>query len=125
MSKDQEAGISILGGSHRLEVLGLSSGPNTFTVDYAITPPLPDDMDPDSMTTSVFLHLEATDDLGNEYLDAGGARGLGPDGTRTMGSISASPAPPLEANTLTVTLVVMREAKETAYELVFPLRPER
>jgi len=77
------------------------------------------------MTTSVFLRLEATDDLGNEYLDAGGARGLGPDGTRTMGSISASPAPPLEASTLTATLVVMREAKEAAYELVFPLRPER
>ncbi|MBV9025143.1 MAG: hypothetical protein JO362_15445 [Streptomycetaceae bacterium] len=125
MSKGHGAGISILGGSHRLEVLGLSSGPNTFTVNYAITPPLPDDVDPNSMTTSVFLRLEATDDLGNEYLDAGGARGLGPDGTRTMGSISASPAPPLEASTLTATLVVMREAKEAAYELVFPLRPER
>ena len=125
MSKGHGAGISILGGSHRLEVLGFSSGPDTFTVDYAITPPLPDDVDADSTETSVFLHLDARDDLGNEYLDSGGAWGLGPNGTRTVGSISGSPAPRPEAGTLTVTLVVMHDAEEVAYELVFSLRPER
>jgi hypothetical protein len=125
MSRGQGAGISILGGRHRLEVLGFSRGPDTFTVDYAITPPLPDDVDAGSTETSVFLYLDARDDLGNEYLDSGGARGLEPSGTRTMGSISGSPAPPLEAGTLTVTLVVMNDAEEAAYELAFLLRPER
>jgi hypothetical protein len=125
MSAGPEAEISILGGSHRLEAFGLSRGPDTFTVDYAITPPLPDDVDTESTAASVFLCLEAGDDLGNEYLDAGGARGLAPDGTRTLGSISGSPAPPPEAGLLTVTLVVMHDAEEAAYELAFPLRPER
>ena len=48
----------------------------------------------------VLLTLEASDELGNEYTDWGGAFGPSPDGSRTEGTISGQPALPSEAGAL-------------------------
>ncbi len=104
--------LSVLDGRHRLEILGLAREAEAFTVNYSITPPLPDE---------VFLVVEAIDDLDNEYLDGGGARGLSSDGLRTLGSVSVQPAPPPEAATLTLTFGFLNGEEETGHELSFAL----
>jgi hypothetical protein len=61
----------ILDGAHELTVHALKQRDDSFTLHYTIAPPLPDS----SYDTPVLLALEATDDVGNEYLDWGGAYG--------------------------------------------------
>lgn len=82
------ASVKILNGAHELTVHELKRRDDSFTVQYTITPPLPDTAD----DTPVLLALEAMDDVGNEYFDWGGAYGAADDGTHTNGSISARPA---------------------------------
>ncbi|MGP3991242.1 hypothetical protein [Streptomyces sp. 3N207] len=61
------------------------------------------------------------DDLGNEYLDGGGAQGLSPDGLRTLGSASVRPAPPPGAVTLSLIFGFLNGKDETRHELSLSL----
>lgn len=56
---------------------------DSFTLTYSITLPLPES---DAQPAAPIL--EAQDDLGNEYLDWGGAYGPSPDGSSTHGTLS-------------------------------------
>ncbi|MEU4113453.1 hypothetical protein AB0F71_03000 [Kitasatospora sp. NPDC028055] len=112
--------ISIMSGRHELTVHSLSRSEESFTLDYSITPPLPDDLETASPSgTPVFMWLEAVDDLGNRYDDVGGAHGLSPDGSRTSGTISGRPGLPSEAGSLTVRLMFMAGNDEFGYDLMF------
>ncbi|MEV7775734.1 hypothetical protein [Kitasatospora sp. NPDC086791] len=92
---------------------------------YSVTPPLPDDVPPLSHAQPpLFLWLEATDDLGNQYTDYGGAHGLSTDGLRTQGTISGQPAVAAEAGRLTVRLVFLQGRSEHGYEFLLPLPDE-
>lgn len=104
--------LSVLNGRHRLEILGLAREADAFTVDYAITPALPDE---------VFLVIEAVDDLSDEYRDGGGARGRSLDGLRTLGSASVQPGPRPGAGTLTLTFGFLNGEEEARHELSLPL----
>jgi hypothetical protein len=109
--------IPVLDGRHKMVLLELSMKPDSFTVKYSITPPLPDD-------PMVYLWLEATDDLGNRYNNWGGAYGPSPDGQQTLGSITGQPALPVAARLLNVRLNFMQGAKVTQHEASFPLHAE-
>ncbi|MET9648349.1 hypothetical protein [Streptomyces syringium] len=120
MSQTPDHVVSVLGGRYELAVLGLSKKTDSFALEYTVTPPLPD-ADDAASSSPVYLRLEATDDLGNEYTDWGGAYGLGLDGAQTRGSISGQPALPPDAHTLTVRLTFMTGTQETEHQLCFPL----
>lgn len=62
---------------------------DSFTLTYSITLPLPES---DAQPAAPIL--EAQDDLGNEYLDWGGAYGPSPHGSSTHGTLSGRPAAP-------------------------------
>ncbi|MFJ2598725.1 hypothetical protein [Streptomyces erythrochromogenes] len=104
--------LPILGGSYQLAIGGLTLQADSFTLRYTVTPPL---------SASVLLTLDAEDDLGNTYVDWGGAYGTSPDGLRTQGTITARPAPPPSARHLRVRLVFLRSGAEFPYDLVLPL----
>lgn len=110
---------SVLGGRHELVIGRLTRDDASFTVHYTLTPPLPDG----ESGAHVLLALEAEDDLGNEYLDWGGAYGV-PDGAAyTDGSVTGQPAPPAEARRLTLRLTLLSGAVEDSYEIELPLGP--
>ncbi|MFG2848691.1 hypothetical protein ACGF12_36890 [Kitasatospora sp. NPDC048296] len=114
--------ISVLSGRHELTVHSLSRSAESFTVSYSVAPPLPDE--PGSVSPSaspVFMWLEAVDDLGNHYSDFGGARGLSPDGRRTVGSIAGQPGLPSGAVSLTVRLMFGVGSDNFGYDLVLPV----
>ncbi|MEU2828074.1 hypothetical protein ABZ667_05290 [Streptomyces lavendulae] len=104
--------LPILGGSYQLAIDGLTLPADSFTLHYTVSPPLP---------ASVLLTLDAEDDLGNTYVDWGGACGTSPDGHRTHGTITARPAPPHAALRLRVRLVFLRSGAEFPYDLGLPL----
>ncbi|ARF59161.1 hypothetical protein B1H19_01175 [Streptomyces gilvosporeus] len=81
---------------------------DSFTVHYTIVPALPDAAD----ATPVLLALEAMDDIGNEYVDWGGAYGASGDGTYTRGSITAQPALAPQAGEVRVRLTFLRDGEE-------------
>ncbi|MFF2808196.1 hypothetical protein ACFVT2_13640 [Streptomyces sp. NPDC058000] len=102
------ASAKILNGGHELTVHDLQRRDDSFTLHYTIAPPLPDAGD----TTPVLLSLEAVDDIGNEYVDWGGAYGAAADGTHTQGSISAQPALAPRACEIRVRLTFLRNGEE-------------
>ncbi|GAA3024109.1 hypothetical protein GCM10020229_39290 [Kitasatospora albolonga] len=114
----------VLDGRHRLTVRSITRADASFTLDYAITPPLPDDLRTGPAAEPVFLWLEAEDDLGNTYADYGGARGLTPDGHSTEGRISGQPALPAEATALTVRFVFLIGGSEQAHPVTLPVPPD-
>jgi hypothetical protein len=116
MSKVPEQVIPVLDGRHELVLLGVSMKPDSFTVKYSITPPLPDD-------PMVYLWLEATDDAGNVYTNWGGACGPSPDGRQTLGSVTGQPALPSSARSLAVRLSFMQGTQVSRYEVSLPLHP--
>ncbi|MEV6702465.1 hypothetical protein AB0M68_35900 [Streptomyces sp. NPDC051453] len=89
---------------------------DSFTLTYSITPPLPES---DAQPAAPIL--EARDDLGNEYLDWGGAYGPSPDGGSTHGILSGQPALPAEARTLHVRLTFLRAGSEQSHEASLPI----
>ncbi|MEU7429896.1 hypothetical protein AB0B07_03280 [Streptomyces sioyaensis] len=106
--------VKILNGSHELSVHGLKRRDDSFTLHYTIAPPLPDAAD----ATPVLLALEAMDDIGNEYVDWGGAYGADGDGTYTRGSITAQPALAPEAGEIRVRLSFLRDGEEHPCDLM-------
>ncbi|MFJ9855171.1 hypothetical protein [Streptomyces sp. NPDC101150] len=102
------ASTKILNGAHELAVHDLRQRDDSFTLHYTITPPLPDAAD----DTPVLLAVEAMDDIGNEYLDWGGAYGAADEGTHTNGSISAQPALAPEAREIHVRITFLHRAEE-------------
>ncbi|MFI2187048.1 hypothetical protein [Streptomyces sioyaensis] len=102
------ASARILDGAHELSVHGLKRRDDSFTLHYTIVPPLPDAAD----RTPVLLALEATDDVGNEYFDWGGAYGAADDGTHTDGSISAQPALAAKACEIRIRITFLRNGEE-------------
>ncbi|MFI5531299.1 hypothetical protein ACIA8O_22485 [Kitasatospora sp. NPDC051853] len=114
---------TVLDGHHELTVRSLTRADASFTVDYSITPPLPDDLATGPATEPLFLWLEAEDDLGNAYTDYGGARGLSPDGRSTEGRISGQPALPAGATALTVRFVFLTGGTEQPHPLTLPVPP--
>ncbi|QIY77362.2 hypothetical protein HEP84_40520 [Streptomyces sp. RLB1-33] len=112
--------LPILDGGHELTIRKLKLQDDSFTIHYSITPPLPD---ADSAAPPFLPFLEAKDDLGNEYLDWGGAYGLSPDGIRTEGSLTGQPAPASEAQVLLVRVTFVQDSRETAYDMTLRIRP--
>ncbi|MGW4423345.1 hypothetical protein [Streptosporangium sp. NPDC004631] len=110
--------IPVLGGRHILNVLTLRREPDCFSMDYTLTPPLPGDR-PGGDT--VFLWVEATDDLGTVYGDGGGARGLSEDATHTRGVVSAQPELAPHAREIKLEFVFLHAAEEHRYELAIPV----
>jgi hypothetical protein len=102
------ASIAILGGWHELALQGVTLDADSFTISYTVTPALPQ---------SVLLTLDAEDDLGNTYVDWGGAYGTSPDRRRTRGTVTARPAPPLAARHLQARLTFLRNGEEFPYDL--------
>jgi hypothetical protein len=112
--------LPILNGSHQLTIRKLKLQDDSFTIHYSITPPLPD---ADSTATPFLPFLEAKDDLGNEYLDWGGAYGPSSDGIRTEGSLTGRPAPTPEAHVLLIRVTIVQDSRETAYDMTLRIRP--
>ncbi|MFD1313698.1 hypothetical protein [Streptomyces kaempferi] len=106
--------LPILDGGYELTIRKLKLQDDSFTIHYSITPAVPD---ADSAAPPFLPFLEAKDDLGNEYLDWGGAYGPSPDGIRTEGSLTGQPAPPPEAQVLLVRITVAQDSRETAYDM--------
>ncbi|MET9968940.1 hypothetical protein ABZZ80_24180 [Streptomyces sp. NPDC006356] len=112
--------LPILNGRHELTVSKFQLKDDSFTLHYAITPPLPDA----DGETPVLPFLEAKDDLGGEYLDWGGAYGTSPDGSHTEGSLTGQPAPPPEAGTLLVRVTFVQGGREDAHDVALRLHRE-
>jgi hypothetical protein len=109
--------VSALDGRHQFEVRKLTLKPESFEVEYTITPQLPP-----SGPGMVFISIEATDDQGGRYADAGGAYGPSDDGMRTWGTISGQPGLPPEARELTLHFTFSQRAKTVAeHELVIQI----
>ncbi|MEU2231310.1 hypothetical protein [Streptomyces vietnamensis] len=108
--------LSIFGGRHELAVRGLTVRPDSFTIRYTITPPLPSGEAP-----SVLLVFEAKDDLGQEYVDWGDAYGPGEDGTYTDGSVTGQPALAAGVRALHTRITFLRDGEEYPYDLVLPV----
>ncbi|MER5784425.1 hypothetical protein ABT104_22305 [Streptomyces mobaraensis] len=119
MSRTPAHVVSVL-GSYELALLGLTRKTDSFALEYSVTPPLPD-ADGAAPGSAVYLRIEAADDLGNEYIDWGGAYGLSPEGTQTRGTVCAQPALPPDAHLLTVKLIFMTGTQEIGYRLSLPL----
>ncbi|MGW6059057.1 hypothetical protein [Streptomyces sp. NPDC055189] len=120
-SRTPLATATILDGHHTLAVRRLKQHDDSFTVHYTITPPLPDGDD----DAPVLLALEATDDVGNEYLDWGGAYGTAPDGTYTDGSITGQPSLAAAAGEVRVRIIFLRGGRESACTLTLPVPSAR
>ncbi|WP_327301320.1 hypothetical protein [Streptomyces goshikiensis] len=104
--------IALLGGWHELAVRGLALEADSFGISYTVIPALPQ---------SVLLTLDAEDDLGNTYVDWGGAYVTSPDRRRTQGTITARPGPPPSARHLKVRLTFLRDGEEFPYDLSLDL----
>ncbi|KIZ16490.1 hypothetical protein [Streptomyces natalensis] len=102
------ASVTILNGGHELSVHALKRRDDSFSLHYTVAPPLPDAAE----ATPVLLALEAMDDIGNEYVDRGGAYGAADDGTCTRGSITAQPALAPQAGEIHVRLTFLRDGEE-------------
>lgn len=109
--------LSVLDGKYRLDVHTLTVARESFSVEYAITPPIPDS--PGSGV--VFMRVEATDALGRTYDDYGGARGLSDDKTMTVGTISGRPGFPPDAHEAELRFVFSGIDFEVEYPLVVSL----
>lgn len=116
MTKAPLLTLQVLDGRHELTVSKLKLRNDSFTLHYSITPPLADG---ETEETPLLPFLEANDDLGNEYLDWGGAYGPSPDGNSTEGSLTGQPGPPPEARVLLVRLTFVQGGRETAYDMSF------
>lgn len=120
--------VPVLGGRHELTIKGFAATTEHMELRYRLTPPLPQGEldengeygDPESY---VFLALEAVDDVGNEYLDSGGAFGPSADGSATEGSLSVQPGPYADARSVTLHLVLFNGTREETHSFTFPLGP--
>ncbi|MFC0844788.1 hypothetical protein ACFH04_13870 [Streptomyces noboritoensis] len=110
--------VRILDGHHELALHGVTLREDSFDVTYSVVPPLSDGRDKGS---PILLFIEATDDLGNEYTDSGGAYGVAPDGTHTKGTISGRPALTDESGMLHVRFTFLRGGVENSYDLALSL----
>ncbi|MGP9023074.1 hypothetical protein ACT1U9_32300 [Streptomyces sp. BR1] len=113
------AAARILDGRHELTIRTLAHAPDSFSITYTVSPPLTDGTDAEGR---VFLIMDAEDDLGNAYVDWGGAFGPAPDGSRTEGTITGQPAVPEQARALRVRITFLRGLAEYPYDLVLRLR---
>ncbi|MDT0465804.1 hypothetical protein [Streptomyces gibsoniae] len=120
--------VPVLGGRHELTVEGFSATTEHMELSYRLTPPLPQS-EPDENgeygdhQPYVFLALEAVDDVGNEYLDSGGAFGPSADGSTTEGSLSVQPGPYADARSVTLHLTLFDGTREETHSFTFPLGP--
>lgn len=118
--------VPVLGGRHELTIEGFTATTEHMELRYHLTPPIPQS-EPDEENEVgdhepyVFLALEALDDVGNEYLDSGGAFGLSPDGSATEGSLSVQPGPYADARSVTLHLILFDGTREETHTFTFPL----
>ncbi|UNM16433.1 hypothetical protein J4032_10345 [Streptomyces formicae] len=96
----------------------MTADEDSFSIEYSITPPLPEESDGES---TVLLMLEARDDLGNEYSDWGGTFGTSADGKQTEGTVSGQPGLPAGTRELFVRFTYLRAGEETSYDLTLPV----
>jgi hypothetical protein len=82
---------------HELHLVRLDMDQHALRLEYEITPPLP-------RSARIFWGWSARDDLGNEYLAAGGAFGPSPDREATAGVLSLTPLLHEHARSLTLVL---------------------
>lgn len=118
MDNSDLATARILDGRHELTIRVLAHAPDSFSLTYTVSPPFTDGTDGEDR---VFLIMDAEDDLGNAYVDWGGAFGPAGDGSRTEGTITGQPAIPEKAEALRVRITFLRGLAEYPYDVV--LRP--
>lgn len=82
---------------HELHLSRLAADEHALRLEYEITPPLP-------KSAPIFWGWSARDDLGNEYLAAGGAFGLSSEREATTGVLSLTPLLHEGARSLTIVL---------------------
>ena len=85
-----------------LHVIALEIDIYAIRIGYLITPPLPGPGV--NGNPPIGWRWHAMDDLGNEYVEAGGAYGRTPEQGSTAGVLSLTPLPPPEARSLKVVL---------------------
>ncbi|GHE45621.1 hypothetical protein [Streptomyces capitiformicae] len=121
--------IPVLGGRHKLSIESFAVTTERMELRYRLTPPLPqtlsdsdsDSDDGDDEGPYVFLALEADDDVGNEYLDSGGAFGPSADGAATEGSLSVQPGPYADARSVTLRLTLFDGTHEETRSFTLPV----
>jgi hypothetical protein len=106
---------------HVFLVSELTVDAHAIRVRYNLAPPLPKSA---TGKPSVFWVVEAVDNLGNRYQDAGGAYGLSADGRKTRGVLSLSPviiqlAISLEV-TVTASLAATGEEHRCSFTVYLP-----
>lgn len=82
---------------HELHLIRLAVDDHALRLEYEITPPLP-------KAARIFWGWSARDDLGNEYLAAGGAFGPSSERDATAGVLSLTPVLHEGARSLTIVL---------------------
>ncbi|MEU2432393.1 hypothetical protein ABZ611_23330 [Streptomyces sp. NPDC007861] len=118
MNSSPRVSIPILEGRHELTLTAVTTQEDSFSIEYSVTPPLPEETEGES---TVLLVLEARDDLCNEYSDWGGAFGLSDDGNRTDGTVSGQPGLPTDVRELYVRFTYLRGGEESSYDLILPI----
>jgi hypothetical protein len=105
--------LPVLAGQHQLEVRTLTLKPESFEVEYTITPPLPASGD-----EIVFMRIVATDDRGRTYGDnSGDVSSLSEDGLRTVGTAYIQPGFPSKVHEATLHIVFLWGGLETEYDV--------
>lgn len=102
----------------RLYLTRIMLDEHAIRIEYTIAPTLPV-WDRARDQPPIHWLWQAVDDLGNRYIDCGGAYGVSPDGESTEGVLSLQPLPPPEARSLRVVLSPWFENESDARECAF------
>jgi hypothetical protein len=113
--------VPVLGGRHKLTIESFTVSSERMEIGYRLTPPLPQSRPDSDHEPYVFLALEAADDVGNRYLDSGGAFGPSVDGNATEGSLSVQPGPYADARSVTLHLTLFDGTHEETHNFTYPL----
>jgi hypothetical protein len=93
---------------HDLHVTGVGIDEYAIRIEYRITPALPNMRPPEPPQSNwrppIAWHWQASDDLGNSYMECGGAYGASSDGLATEGVLSLSLLPTPGSRTLHIVL---------------------
>jgi hypothetical protein len=91
---------------------------HAIRIEYVIVPALPI-WDQARGRPPIHWLWHAVDDLGNRYIDSGGAYGVSSDGESTEGVLSLQPLPPPDARSLRVVLSPWFQSESDARECTF------
>jgi hypothetical protein len=106
--------LSVVDGRYQLDVHTLTLKPDSFEVEYSITPPLSRSGD-----DVVLVRVAATDERGRTYGEnmSGDTWSLSEDGLSTVGTAYVQPGFPVDVREATLRMVFIWEGLETEYEV--------